>query len=368
MSASITWTLVALAIRIASTCGVGSENVHCLTPFEFEQRRRLWFGIGLLDSQTAFGRGSLPLLSHRDLTPPPLVINDSEMSPEHVQTTSDSSFTDMTFSSLGHHAMICQRKLCDPSIAKWQDRVDVVVSFELFVNQNYGQFEFSEKPLQRYTAYGARDMAASMNLLLRRPPYKHVGDPVPEDDQFDVLSMACRILQSGLFKRAEKDFIPYSWFVWPRWYALAVVLVELLNGQKRPAYEHAVAVAEKSYADYAQSASDIHSGLLWKPIDKLMRRLRQQRGAASSSTTNVMHHRQLPPSELPHSTGNVDRGDRPVSVSANLGAFDYAGSFKVPPMLGCGSLDQNVETPWLQWDAFLDDVSNTVGNTEFIYG
>ena len=354
MEAPTTWTLLALAVRIAESCGARPKNPPSGTPFDHEQQRRVWFGIGLLDSQTSFGRGSIPLLSHEDLLSPPRDINDSDMSPIGVQAEGSSSFTDMTFSSLCHHAMVCQRKLCNPFVSLWQDRLDIVAAFELFVNRQFGQFEFSLDPLQRYTANGARDMAINMNLLLRRPPYKKTGESVPTSDDFDIMGMACRVVQSGLFKQTHAEYAPYRWFSWPKWYALAVLLVELLRGPGGPAHDRAYSIAQQSFTEHAQSASEARQSSLWKPISKLMRQLERIKstGIAAAGDFSMGNSSMA---------ANSTRFDGPRSVSTTLPSHTNS-KFDFPVT----ALPQNYEStviqalPWFDWEIFLDEVNNPV--------
>lgn len=336
-----------LAIRIADTCGVKDCVTTQLNPFEVEKYRRLWFGIGLLDSQTAFSRGSLPLLSHEDLKAPPRDINDDEMSIMGVAAASVNSFTDMTFSYLCYHAMICQRKLCDPRISSWEDRADLVAGFEVSVNRIFGKFEFSTIPIERYTATGAKDMSATMNLLLRRPPYKHEDFVVPDSEDFDLIGTACRALQSGLFKQTHAEFEPFKWFAWPKWYILAVLLVELLDFQPTPSYEWAYEVAAQSYSQHAQSASEATSSTLWKPLARLMRRVDELRSIAGPCQSHD--------NDLEHADGSFqvrhrDKGHQSASISMSL--------------MGAALPDPTVDDPanevaWLRWYSFLDQLNDT---------
>lgn len=340
--AAATWSLLALAVRIADTCGVRpAEHNDNLPPFELEQRRRLWYSIGLLDSQVAFGRGSLPLLNRKDLSTAPLNVNDSEINVNMVEKPSSTSFTDMSFTHLCHGAMICQRKLADPHFAKWQDRLDIIAHFTDFAEQNFLQFEFSNEPIQRYVANCAKDMMSSMHLLLRRPPYKQNGNVVPVNEDFDVMGMACRVVQSGLFKAKHADFAPYRWWKWPKWYALAVLLVEILNARNGQVRDRAYDIAKESFQDYAQSASDANSALLWKPVVKLMRLV----DSLMSKRQNV----QTPESSGAYNSSMSDRSgplDGPTSISTSM----TSGTISQPESYS------DISTPGIEWDEFLNNM------------
>lgn len=337
---------------MADACGL-PDSSSAISAFDKEMGRRVWFSIGLLDSQTSFGRGSEPLLSYEDIKCPPANINDSEMFSECLPKESVSSFTDMSFTSLTHHAMMCQRRLIDPNFGSWRDRMDTVAAFELLVNQRYSQFEFSSEPLQKYTAFGARDMAASMHLLIRRPPYKN-NNTIPPDDDYDVLDGACRVLQSGLFKQSSTDFACFSWFSWPKWYALAVVLVELCSLRQGPQFDRAYHIAQKSYAGYAQSASDANSGMLWKPITKLMRQVQKLRETGILVHNGSNHQIDATVMVASHPLDTASYG--PVSVDVNASEGLPQAFTDDVFMLTSEDFGASDEISWHEWDIFLNEV------------
>jgi len=315
--------------------------------------RRVWFSIGLLDLQTSFGRGSEPLLTSEDFKCPPANINDSEMTLRFIVTESTTSFTDMSFPCLTHHAMMCQRRLSDPGLRSWRDRLDTVAAFELSVNRHFGQFEFSNEPLQKYTAFGARDTTASMHLLLRRPPYKSNGI-VPFNDDFDVLDGACRVVQSGLFRQSCTEFAQFSWFWWPKWYALAVLLVELCSLHQGPKFDRAYTVAQESFANYAQSASDVNSGLLWQPIIKLMRHVQRQKEMSVAVPNYEKDHSVLYPAPIPHHADGP--ADGPVSINVNITGTKPPAVFDDSPVRTSTGLGVDDEMPWYEWDCFVNEL------------
>lgn len=351
---AMTWTLIALVIRLANALDLGSETNNTLSALDIEQRRRVWFAIGLLDSQAAFGRGSVPLLPHTDLKQPPLNINDAEVG---IRTVSTHPSTEMSFSCLTHRALLCQRKLCDPFTSSFQDRAKIVSSFESAMRHEYAHLKNSDVPLERYTAVLANDVCVNMNLLLWRPPWKSVSSdpshPTPDASQFDILATATSSLEYGLAKQHSPEFRKWSWFTWPRWYALAIVLVELCSCPIKPQTEleiresdrdvdKAYSIALESFNNYAQSASEIASGTIWTPIIKLMRRVQQLRGV------NVMSNQKN------HVSLNIDT-PAPAQPSNYIVLSRYCDA-----MADSKTDTAAVETnPDLLWDAFLEDLSET---------
>lgn len=116
-----------------------------------------------------------------------------------------------------------------------------------------------------------------MRLLLHRPLYKRNNQThrtsIPE---IDILATATEVLERSQYKRFSGEFIQWAWFSWVKWYALAIVLAELCVAQG-PTAEHSWAVAQRSFDDYARIVADTKTGLLWKPIVKLMHRVKEIR-------------------------------------------------------------------------------------------
>lgn len=101
-----------------------------------------------------------------------------------------------------------------------------------------------------------------------------------------------------------------------KWYALAVVLAELCTAQG-PLADRAWQVAQIIYDDYAKVVADTKKGLLWKPIAKLMRRVRDVR---ESHAAAQMQTDPLPTG--PYSQGNSVFAD-PV-IDTSLAAYSQA--------------------------------------------
>lgn len=359
---ALSWAFISLAIRLANALDIGSETNNKLSALEIEQRRRLWFGIGLLDSQAAFGRGSIPILAHTDFSHPPLNIDDAEVG---VRTISARLSTEMSFSCLTHEALLCQRRLCDPSIRDPQERADIVTRFQSAMTLKYAHLEFSENPLQRYTALAAKDMSLNIQLILRRPPYRSTpsNSSTSQTDVSDlasstlnILDTATEILERGLVKHHSTEFAQWSWFAWPRWYALAILLVELSStptSTYRPTepyskVDRAYNVALQSFNNYAQSATEVSTGTIWTPIVKLMRHVQKLRG--DTTPLNLDNHPHAMPTTMNAQT------TQPSERTILARYCDALSDFNSDPTTTHPPPETN---PDLLWGAFLDDLNET---------
>ena len=71
-----------------------------------------------------------------------------------------------------------------------------------------------------------------------------------------------------------------------KWYALAVLLAELYSPGDSPAIDHSYLVAREAFAQNASVIADSETGMLWRPIAKLMSRVQRLRGNTASETAD----------------------------------------------------------------------------------
>jgi hypothetical protein len=103
-----------------------------------------------------------------------------------------------------------------------------------------------------------------------------------------VLEHSTKLLQQELVTKSA-EFAPWAWKSWVRWNALAIVLVELCSQSPGESYDAAYSIAVQSFNHYSSLIADTDTGMLWKPITKLMRRLQQLKhyNAISEQASNL---------------------------------------------------------------------------------
>jgi hypothetical protein len=265
-----------VAVRAGTALRLGQEDQQ-VNSMELELRRRLWYCIALMDTHGSYDRGTPHILHWDDLGPAPLLLNDDEMSRAIVPVSSSPVFNDMSFFALMFRAMVCQKKMMSmPDSAEdgWAARLQLVSSFERSIKQDYFNVSEDAQPLERFTEQVAKGIITSMHLVLRRPPYKQRPGLVPSSDNFNVLEHSTKLLQQELVTKSA-EFAPWAWKSWVRWNALAIVLVELCSQSPGESYDAAYSIAVQSFNHYSSLIADTDTGMLWKPITKLMRRLQQ---------------------------------------------------------------------------------------------
>ncbi|KAK5059874.1 hypothetical protein LTR84_009757 [Exophiala bonariae] len=318
------WTLLPIAVRLAKALGLGSEDPKSHLPYELEIRRRLWYSIGMLDTQLALDRGSLPLLYCSDFISWPLTVNDADLYPTCSRLISSQGFTDMAFSSMTHRAMMCQKKLYETNIhpedpwASWNEKMAAIAVFEDYVRNNSSVRNPFPTPLETFTQAVGEGSLLNIKLMLRRPLHRIEHRQVPPWDDYNIMSASTEILERSLNKQADVKFASWAWFAWVKWYALAVLLAELYSSGTGATTEHSYLVARETFAQYAPVVADSESGMLWKPIVKLMRQVERLRG--TGSTVNGNAHQ-------PRSSGHSAGGDIKAGEATKLNVFQgYAAS------------------------------------------
>jgi hypothetical protein len=247
--------------------------------FELQVRRRLWYCIALIDTHASFDRGTLPMIHWEDLGPPPLYVNDNDISPGTIPKASSPPFNDMSFFSLMVQAMATHKKIMavpDNAGDGFTAKLQMILAFEQSIEQEYSKISEAATPLEKFAQQAAKGIIASMHLGLRRPPYKHNGGLVLPEDDFDILRHATYVLEQDT-KKKSPEFSSWSWKSWVQWHALAIVLVELCCRHPTEEPEWSYSVAVESFRQYSSLIADSEKGMLWKPIEKLMHRLQQLR-------------------------------------------------------------------------------------------
>ncbi|KAG8530256.1 uncharacterized protein KY384_004757 [Bacidia gigantensis] len=292
-STAETWTLIATAVRIANAQGLNAEPKASDTVLDIELRRRLLWCIAIIDLQTSFDRGTKPLLSADELSSMPLNIDDIDLSANTPFTSNidpaNTRFTDMTFSLMTYHAMTCQLKLTevDSSLTKgkdlaqgrsaWAKKIYILTEFEDYMARLSQSCTDPPSLLKEFTVLCAQGISLSMQLLLRRPLQGKSQTRPPPEDRFDVMTGATEVLERSLFKQIGGRFSPWSWNQWTKWYALAVLLAELCHQPQGSKADRAWPITQEAFDVYSQQVADGATGLLWKPIEKLMRKAKAAR-------------------------------------------------------------------------------------------
>jgi hypothetical protein len=214
-----------------------------------------------------------------ELGPPPLIVNDNDITASTMRNASSPQFNDLSFFALMFQAMVTHKKMLSlPDVAGdvFTEKLQTVLAFERSIEKDYYHIGHDATPLEKFAQQAAKTIIAGMHLSIRRPPYKHRAGSVPPSDNFDILEQATYALQQDL-KKKSSEYAPWAWKSWVQWHALAIILAELCSRKPSEDHELSYSVAAEGFRQYSSLIADSEKGMLWKPIAKLMRRLQQLR-------------------------------------------------------------------------------------------
>ncbi|KAG5654832.1 hypothetical protein KAF25_009209 [Fusarium avenaceum] len=351
------WSLVALAVRIADALRLGDEDPGEFSLFDLEIRRRLLFAIGLLDSYSSLDRGTLPIMSGAKFSQRPCIVNDTDIWPQCTSVVPSPIPLDMAFSEILYESVILHRNIiamtCNAQV-DWSVGLALVQNFESLTQEKYSRIRETDAPILRLLKIAARQIAVSMHLLLRRPPYRQVPKKVPEDG-FKIVEVAASVLQAHM---APKDpaLVQWNWKSWPKWHALAVVLAELCARPPGPEFDEFFPVAIEAFRKFAGEVADGKSGRIWKPMARLLK-MAEQRKQAKANSKQVVLSPELGTSAATPEITNPDAAGFTLCGLDLTTSLDQITMSDIPISYQYDNdLDVYYPTPWDSWENTVQDM------------
>ena len=233
----------------------------------------------------AFGDASLPAN-----------IDDYEISPNTQQSPiSRQSFTDMSFSlmcALGCTAIKGFAYVANDGTASeqtWQSKQERAEDFKKTIWDLYLRHCNIQDPYHLLCINVCDIMTDSLMLTVVRP--LHIDPQIKSRPQVEgsrVLALAVDVMQKHRSLNTTPSTEPWRWFIWPQWHALAIAIAELCVQTQGPLVEAAWEIVDYSFQDSSETVADSKSGMLWQPIQKLMKKAKQiRRNAQAVKNTNT---------------------------------------------------------------------------------
>lgn len=122
----------------------------------------------------------------------------------------------------------------------------------------------------------------------------------PNVNGTDILKMALEVLDWAHAAFNDAKAGPFRWIgeMYVQWRPLAIVLAELCVQLEGPLVERAWRIALLSYDVAAKNVADTHKGLLWRPIEKLMRKARQSTRVDLAAVEGAMESQNVTSKEV----------------------------------------------------------------------
>lgn len=352
------WTYVALLVRLGTALGLGHERSQAYSVIDLELRRRLCYCIGILDSQSSLDRGTPPLVHSTSLGPLPMNVNDNDLTGS-PQPRDRRELTQMSYSLMMFETMLCHLRICEAgadSGCAWETKLKIVTDFVDDFQTQYVANNSCETPVQKLMFLAADNLTVNMHILLRRPPYRQ-GNNVPSTDDFNILDCATRTLEGQLAAKLP-ELSPWAWKKWPPWYSLAIVLTELLKSDDMEATEDCYRTALAVHREFARPLNDSESGILWKPITKLLRSVKDHRASRTgtpSSSSSVL---------TPEARVGAKYKDLPTLVNGMSTMWNDSGKAQGSTVNGSNDMSLYDQLnpingiSWLDWDEIMNDDIN----------
>ncbi|KAF1969320.1 hypothetical protein BU23DRAFT_242262 [Bimuria novae-zelandiae CBS 107.79] len=322
----------------------------------------------MLDTHSSMDRGTVTMLHSSAFRSPPLNINDCDIPLVYnMSVASSQGLTEMSHTAMTHAAMICQRRMHEYSLgadystwSHWPMMLNALSDFKGHVENDIRNLENATGPLATLHRVSGAKILISLQLVLRRPPYRQARNIVPPWDDVDILEAATDVLERHI-QPVNAELTPWAWKNWVQWHALAVTLAELLVRSHGALSERAFLVASQSFTKYAALVADGGSGMFWRPIARLMRRVQRLRRSPPQAMPQLLPESiNVGQAHLDNAVPDVPPGNLAFSDFDDQSApTDEQYMFTNEENQSYDHLDSiyiGENTRWLAWDCFLQDL------------
>ncbi|KAM0425491.1 hypothetical protein ACHAPT_009280 [Fusarium lateritium] len=325
------WMMTGLLIRMAQAIGLHRDPSRFphLTPFEVEQRRRLWWMICVIDVRASEDQGTEFTISRdRFDTKMPLNINDEDLDPDTKEMPpARETVTDMSFglamleiADVSKQIMASTINGVGPSLDEQIRLLDQVCER---VEHGYFQFTTERGDIMYWVGLTCLRLLRSKLILLIYLPalFASPDERFSEEVRDKLLVAAIEVAEYNHALNAEQKCRQWRWIyqTYTHWYAIVYLLIEVCRRKWSPLIERAWLDLHSSWLIPSQHNMSKHSRV-WVPLRKLFAKARRQRDMqlgeirANAIPVEVLERRDcnvpLPASSGPFSAGN---GEEPFS-------------------------------------------------------
>lgn len=294
-STRFTWTMTGLLVRVSQALGLHRDgtNFPNLTPFEIEMRRRLFWGVCVLDLRSSEDQGTDLLIMDQTFdTKAPLNINDTDISPESTELPkARDGPTDMTFSLIRYDICHLGRRMHMASsdilgmgdrdtVATIEEREALLSDVHKRVETQYLKDGACDKNPMYWTAANiSRLIVAKMRLII----YQSVLFPGPEnevlsEDKRDRLfNAATEVYEYSYLLNTDPRCKQWRWLfqTYTQLHAAAYGLIEMCHREWSATVERSWTALNLVFSDTNPSLPQFdlqkmteHSAV-WLPLRKL---------------------------------------------------------------------------------------------------
>ncbi|CAG7933956.1 unnamed protein product [Penicillium olsonii] len=284
------WAMTSVVYRLAQGSGLHRDGSHLgLGPFETEMRRRLWWYIYLLDTQSSEAQAIGRLIYEGSYdTRLPLNVNDSDISPEATKPfTARIGFTEMTFCLIRCEIIIRSRQICGNSRPSLTPRRSSIEETEKNLNEinsflESGHLRFCDLhvPIQ-WTAATITRIALARSWLTAHFTLMATGELSTDRWQKrreTLFQTAIDVLEFTHLLETSAETADWIWLfqMYRQWHALVFVLSEICVRPASDAADRAWVIAQLMFQRWQQKGP-LKGWVLWKPLLRLFERAATKR-------------------------------------------------------------------------------------------
>lgn len=286
------WTMTATIYRVAQGLGLHRDGSKLgLSPFETEMRRRIWWHIYLLDSQSSEHLATIPLIHEGTYdTQFPLNINDDDISPDSNEPLKgQTGFTETTFLLIQCEMTASSRRFtkklktkaggCYESVEEFSRILDELNSL---IETRYLKFYDIQVPIQWAAATMARLSLARSWLVSHLCLLKSgsVGAELWRQKREVLFLTAIEAVEFAHILETNEHTTRWAWIFekCQQWQAFAFILSELCVRPASPVCDRAWNVVSVVYRQWKQRRSH-KKWILRRPLSRLLKQVSAIRAA-----------------------------------------------------------------------------------------
>ncbi|RSM18131.1 hypothetical protein CDV31_003053 [Fusarium ambrosium] len=377
------WMMTGLLIRMAQALGLhrdGSRFPH-LTPFEVEQRRRLWWMICVIDVRASEDQGTEFTISRESFdTKLPLNINDEDLGPDTKETPpARESLSDMSFAlAMLELSDVSKQIMASPGLSL-DDQVRLLDEVCDKVEHGYFQYSAERGDILHWVGITClRLMRSKLILLIYLPAlFASPDERFSEEVRDKLLVAAIEVAEYNHALNSEQKCRQWRWIyqTYTHWYAIVYLMIEICRRKWSPVIERAWVDLHSSWLIPSQHNMSKHSRV-WVPLRKLMAKAKRQREIklAEIRTTGVPieeleqrdSHVPAPASSGPFSTGNGEESFSDYWRKLVTGSVDSSRQPQPPSAGGRGfevpDVMQNLDVPYGNSTSAADNTWQNINN------
>jgi hypothetical protein len=284
------WMMTGIVIRMAQYLGLQRDgsNFKQLTPYEVELRRRVWWGVCMLDMRASEDQGTdLAIATGSFDTKIPLNINDADISPETKEMPEErDGLTDMSMARLQAGLLDTMRQLIAPVTGEGTANLEAKSRMLSEIYQNYEEGYLQYIPKIGNIAYWvavtiARLVMAKMALIVFLPVlFASPGDLLSDEIRTKLLISAIEVAEYNHALNAEQECRQWRWIyqTYTHWHSIVYLMIEASRRPWSSIVERAYVALHSSWLIPPQASID-RSLRIWVPLRKLMNKVSKHRDA-----------------------------------------------------------------------------------------